>query len=108
VLSVCRLFVGLEGLLMHLARAVHCRSVIVFGGREAPANAGYLQNVNITRTPPCSPCWRFSACDFGRQCLRDIRPAEVVRHARSLLARRPSPDRACGPLAAEDLKSASN
>jgi hypothetical protein len=86
VLSACRLFVGLEGLLMHLARAVTCPSVIVFGGREAPVNVGYPENANIARTPPCSPCWRLSTGDFDRRCLREITPAEVIRRALSVLA----------------------
>ena len=36
------LFIGLEGALMHLARAVDCPSVIVWGGRLKPSQIGYL------------------------------------------------------------------
>ena len=40
-------FVGQVGFLMHLARAVDCRAVIVYGGRETPAQSGYPCNENL-------------------------------------------------------------
>ncbi len=77
-LAQCDLFVGLVGFLMHLARAVECPSVIVYGGREPPEITGYSCNTNISNRPPCAPCWYYSRCDFNRRCLNAITPAEVL------------------------------
>ena len=78
VLSEAGVFVGLASGLMHLARAVACPSVIVYGGREDPAISGYGVNANLTETPPCSPCWLRSRCDFGRVCLSEISVSRVL------------------------------
>lgn len=74
--SIC--FVGLVGFLMHLSRAVDCRAVIVYGGRETPAQSGYSSNENLCTSLPCSPCWLWNRCDFGRECLTRILPRDVV------------------------------
>ena len=73
-----RLFLGLEGGLMHLARSVDCRSVIVYGGRYQPFQCGYPCNENITRQPACSPCCRWSLCEFDRKCMDQIEAPEVL------------------------------
>ena len=57
ILHSARAFVGLVGFLMHLARAVECPAVIVYGGREVPDLTGYSCNLNVTRQPDCAPCW---------------------------------------------------
>ncbi len=81
--SVC--FVGLVGFLMHLARAVDCRSVIVFGGREAPWQSGYPENENLFTEVPCAPCWLWNRCDYERKCLAAIEPGDVVRKVGTFL-----------------------
>ncbi|QYM80499.1 glycosyltransferase family 9 protein [Horticoccus luteus] len=78
ILAASRLFVGLVGGLMHLARAVDCPSVIVYGGRELPEQSGYTANVNIVSQPACSPCWLWSRCDHHLACMTNILPASVV------------------------------
>ncbi len=87
VLSQCSLLIGQVGFLMHLARAVDRRSVVVFGGREHPSQSGYPCNENLHETPPCSPCWQKSGCDFDRVCLTRITPAAVVAAVDRLLPR---------------------
>ncbi len=77
-LAAARLFVGPEGFLMHLARAVDCRCVIVLGGRTAPHQTCYAENANLFTPLPCAPCWRRSTCDYDRECLRRISPADVL------------------------------
>ena len=72
VLAHCRMFIGLVGMPMHMARAVDCPSVIVYGGRERPDQTGYLCNENLYYPLACSPCWRDLQCDFGRACLESI------------------------------------
>jgi ADP-heptose:LPS heptosyltransferase len=78
ILSQSRLFIGLVSGLMHLARAVECRSVIVYGGREHPAQTGYSANENLYWTGPCSPCWQRNDCDFDRRCMSEILPEHVI------------------------------
>lgn len=85
VLASSRLFIGTVGFLMHLARAVECPSVIVYGGREAPWQSGYGANTNLYSAEPCAPCWRINGCDFDRVCMSRITTAEVVAAIRAHL-----------------------
>lgn len=78
VLSAARLFIGGEGFLMHLARAVDCRAVVVLGGRTAPHQTCYGENANLFTAIHCAPCWQLNTCHYDRECLRAITPAAVV------------------------------
>jgi len=78
ILANCRVFVGNVGFLMHLARAVECRSVIVFGGREAPWQSGYSGNINLFSPVSCAPCWLWNKCDHDRICMDVITAEEVI------------------------------
>src|SRR5205823_6495421 len=69
ILSASRLFIGLAGGLTHLARAVECRSVIVYGGREHPSQSGYSANENLYWSGPCAPCWQRNDCSYDRVCM---------------------------------------
>lgn len=91
MLSHTAAFVGLVGFLMHLARAVDCPSVIVYGGREHPSQSGYACNENIFTALPCSPCWRWNSCDFERSCMTSITANAVVAACGRLLARPRTP-----------------
>ncbi|MES2523949.1 MAG: glycosyltransferase family 9 protein [Gemmatimonadota bacterium] len=86
-------FIGQVGFLMHLARAVDTRAVIIYGGREMPWQSGYSANTNLARELPCSPCWRWSACDnpVERECMRLITVADVVEAVHATIARRGEP-----------------
>lgn len=86
-----RLFVGLVGFPMHLARAVDCPAVIVYGGREWPEYTGYCANFNIDCRPPCSPCWQRNRCDFDRRCLTQIEVSQVIAAIEQMLLRPRSP-----------------
>ncbi len=85
-LAGCDLFVGMVGFLMHLARAVECPAVIVYGGREPPEITGYACNTNLASRPPCAPCWYYSRCDYDRRCLTAIETSVVVDAVREKLA----------------------
>jgi hypothetical protein len=87
VLSSARAFVGMVGFLMHLARAVDCPSVIVYGGREAPWQSGYTCNENIYREVECAPCWREDVCPYGRRCMEVIDAQAVIDALNVLLDR---------------------
>jgi hypothetical protein len=98
ILHHARLYVGTVGFLMHLARAVECPGVIVFGGREAPWQSGYVCNFNLFSAVPCAPCWRFNTCDFDRRCMSDISVGDVVSAIRQMV------DRPRGPLAVQTVE----
>lgn len=87
ILAACDLFVGLEGFLMHLARAVGRRSVIIYGGRVRPDQIGYPCNENLYEPVPCAPCWQFNGCEHDRRCLTAITADQVVAAARRAVGR---------------------
>jgi hypothetical protein len=91
ILYHARLYVGTVGFPMHLARAVECPSVIIFGGREAPWQSGYICNSNLYSEVPCAPCWRSNTCDFGRQCMSNILVEDVVSAIRQMMGRPRNP-----------------
>jgi ADP-heptose:LPS heptosyltransferase len=81
ILANARLFVGQVGFLMHLARAVECRSVIVYGGREDPAITGYIANENVVGKTACSPCLFRNRCDYDRECMKMVSVEMVLAAA---------------------------
>lgn len=91
ILSRSLAFVGNVGLLMHVARAVECRSVIVYGGRERPDQSGYVCNENLYTEMACAPCWRRNACEHDRRCMHEIGPDAVVAALRRVVARHGTP-----------------
>jgi hypothetical protein len=80
-----------EGFLMHLARAVGRRAVVIYGGRIPAALSGYGCNLNIETCPPCAPCLEESRCEYGRQCLSAISVEEVGRCVERLIEMRDLP-----------------
>lgn len=78
ILANSLVFIGLVGFLMHLARAVDCRSVIIYGGREKPSQTGYVANKNLYTQVRCAPCWLRNPCDFDRKCMDAITPQQVI------------------------------
>jgi hypothetical protein len=87
ILACSEVFIGQVGFLMHLARAVDCRSVIVYGGREDPFVSGYRVNENVVGRTICSPCWQRNRCDYGHECMRMIEADAVVAAVRRQLER---------------------
>ena len=81
ILANSFVFIGLVGFLMHLARAVDCRSVIVYGGREKPAQTGYVANKNLYTQVRCAPCWLRNPCDYDHKCMDAITSQQVVAAA---------------------------
>ena len=87
VLANSLVFIGLCGFLMHLARAVDCRSVIIYGGREHPKITGYVANKNLYTQVRCAPCWLRNACEFNRKCMDMISVEQVVAAAADQISR---------------------
>ena len=66
---------------MHLARAVDCRAVIIYGGRLRPSHFGYIAFKNLLGLTTCSPCWLDNTCDYDRECMKMISIESVVNAA---------------------------
>jgi len=82
IMANSRVFIGLVGFLMHLARAVDCRAVILYGGREKPEQTGYVANKNLYSPVECSPCWLRNPCDYNRKCMDMITVEPVLAATR--------------------------
>ncbi|OOQ58076.1 glycosyltransferase family 9 protein [Mucilaginibacter pedocola] len=78
VLKNSQLVITHVGFMMHLARAVDSRAVIIYGGRETPSQSGYGCFRNIYNAVPCSPCWLHNKCDFEKRCMTEITPEMVT------------------------------
>jgi ADP-heptose:LPS heptosyltransferase len=83
-----------------LARAVKCPAVVIYGGRETPELTGYPCNINLTQTPPCSPCWQRSRCDHSRICMESLSAEDATTALKTLLSRLVGPL----PIAIADLE----
>jgi len=80
------LHIDIEGGLVHIAKAVGTKSLVLFGPTPEVLFA-YPENMNI-RSGTCAPCfWRSSAwmknCIENRNsaCMRDLEPANVILKA---------------------------
>jgi hypothetical protein len=91
ILSQSLVFVSPVGFLMHLARAVDCRSVVVFGGREHPGQSGYSCNENLFSPVPCAPCWIWNSCPYDRMCMQQISASDVLAAVKRQIERAGEP-----------------
>jgi hypothetical protein len=80
LLKNASLLVTHVGFMMHLARAVELRSVIIYGGRERPDQSGYACFENIYSAVECSPCWLHNTCPYNKKCM-EIISADMVQEA---------------------------
>lgn len=87
ILANSELLIGLVSLPMHLARAVDCRAVIVYGGREGPEQSGYGCYENLFVEMQCSRCWLYDGCPHDLECMRQVTVDQVVAAADRQLAR---------------------
>ena len=90
ILAAADLFVGPEGFLAHLARAVDCPAVVILGGRAPAGVFGYPENRNLVSLPECAPCGLREGCPQGMECMRRISTADVLAAARAVLDRPPA------------------
>jgi ADP-heptose:LPS heptosyltransferase len=80
ILRNSTLLISHVGFMMHLARAVECPSVIIYGGRERPDQSGYAAFNNIYVQLACSPCWQLNLCHYNKLCM-DLITGDVVKNA---------------------------
>lgn len=79
LLKAARLFIGTEGGLMHVCRAVDTPGVILFGGYVFPQQTGYPTLTNIATNLPCAPCWKREPCPNNMECMRQISVEQVLQ-----------------------------
>lgn len=84
ILSNAKFFIGLVGFLMHLARSVNCKSIIIYGGRELASQTGYDVNINIESNIFCSPCWYWNTCPNNKLCMDSIESNDVISAIKKL------------------------
>ena len=81
LLSRSRLFIGNDSGITHLAAAVNCPTIALFGPSDpiAWAPRGALVRV-ISKPTPCTPCHRKKGGEksCGQECMIEIRVDEVV------------------------------
>lgn len=100
ILSQCRLLIGVDSGLLHLAGALGIPVIGIFG----PTNPNYFLPFTamargIFQTLPCSFCqheapikhW-LTGCPHNVRCMKEIPAAEVVKVADGILAQGPAPD----------------
>ena len=86
VLKSSMLLITHVGFMMHLAMAVDCRAVIIYGGREKPPQSGYRCFNNLYTDVECSPCWLHNKCDYQKKCMNAITADEVAAAIRQELS----------------------
>ncbi len=87
VISRLDLFISNDTGPAHLANALHCPSITLFGPAEyrrwAPLDQ--QQHIALRHPVPCSPCG-YRECPIDHRCLRWLDPENVIQHAQNLLA----------------------
>jgi hypothetical protein len=88
VIASCETCVFQVGYLMHAATAIGARSVIIYGGFEAPWESGYDVNINLFTRLPCSPCWLRGPCPYDKDCMKKIEVNDVIRAVHQVMDER--------------------
>lgn len=104
ILERCRVFVGNDSGITHMAAAIGVPVVAIFGPSDPARWAPRGREVDlIRRAVPCSPCERqiMSSCSH-RRCLRDISVDEVCNAVQRIIKRQGH-----GPFYVEDRQSMS-
>jgi ADP-heptose:LPS heptosyltransferase len=74
ILANALLLIGLEGGLMHLARAVDARAIVIYTGYTLPQETGYPENINLRDPGAGEGCWRREYCEH---CTRSAETISV-------------------------------
>ena len=81
LLSNTILFIGLEGGLMHLTKAVGRKSAIIYGGYIHPRSSAYEDDLIFSSRPACSPCYTSEKKQITCEtmiCMKTILPETVA------------------------------
>jgi len=80
ILAHAALFIELEGGLVHLARAVGTKALVIYTHYTLPEETGYADNINLRRTG--EPCWSREVCGECEASASRISSADVLEGAR--------------------------
>jgi ADP-heptose:LPS heptosyltransferase len=84
----CAVAFGPDSGPMHIAAAVGCPVVSLWGATAAERSAPWgFAELAISGAIPCQPCY-LRQCPVGRECMRRISPEEVTANLRRALAMR--------------------
>lgn len=79
LLSKCDIAIGNDSGLMHIAAAVGCKTIIIYGAtdwrRTYPRDG---KSYVLSSEMPCQPCWQKRCSRKDYQCLRLIEPKDVI------------------------------
>jgi len=85
VLVHCRVFVGNDSGLTHLANFLGLPVVALFGPTDPETCGPTLPPVSILKkSVPCAPC-SYKTCPYDHRCLNNIQPDEVYQAIRNFL-----------------------
>jgi ADP-heptose:LPS heptosyltransferase len=91
IFAECAVAFGPDSGPMHLAAAVGCPVVSLWGATSPERSAPWgFAELAISAEIPCHPCYQRQ-CPIGRECMRRIAPEIVVNAVRRALEARPSP-----------------
>lgn len=98
ILNQSDLFIGGIGGLMHLARAVNCRSVIAYSSAEPLSLANYSSNINVfAPEPKCKRCGERESfpytiqCDNHYSCIEGIKLSDMIEAVHLQLSKKNEP-----------------
>ncbi len=83
LLSQCKLFVGPDSLLMHIANGLDLKSIIIFGNARPVNCLGYSENINLTGPNPKQTSWIHQGHEGDNEkldCITNIPSREVMNH----------------------------
>jgi ADP-heptose:LPS heptosyltransferase len=86
IFAECAVAFGPDSGPMHLAAAVGCPMVSLWGSTSPERSAPWgFADLAIRGEIPCHPCY-LRECPIGRECMRRIEPATVVNRVRRALS----------------------
>lgn len=83
LVSLCRLIITNDGGPFHIAQALGKEILVFFGPQNEQAYGAYPDENHcllLAKNLPCRPCYagfKFKGCNFDKECLRRISPAEA-------------------------------
>jgi ADP-heptose:LPS heptosyltransferase len=85
ILANTKLFIGLEGGLVHTARAIGIACVVIYTGYTLPEETGYPENINLRSPLAGESCWSRVPCEHCYQSAEAIGVETVITEAMFIL-----------------------
>lgn len=85
ILANVALLVGPEGGLVHVARSVDAKAVVIYTGYTGPEETGYAENVNLRDPNAGEGCWRREKCEECIASARAVNSEQVIEATHNLL-----------------------